>query len=118
MQLEGFPGNFSYCSHVYDSANGVIVAVSSTHVVVADTQLRRISLLAPIWRILGVSADHDRLILSIIIQIPESMMDVLGSSSRSSSEESFQGTSQFDLELSSVFILRSVQQTIAAAMEV
>ena len=118
LQLEGFPPNFSYCSHVYDSANGVIVAVSSAHVVVADTQLRRISLLAPIWRILGVSADHDRLILSILIQIPESMMDVLGSNSRSSSEASFQGTSQFDVELSSVFILRSVQQTIAAAMEV
>jgi len=133
-QLDGFPANFSYCSHIYDLANGVIVAVSSTHLVTADTQLRRINLLAPIWRILGVSADHERLVLSIMILIPESMIESLPSSSRPTnssrgSRESsglptpgsggrFPGTSQVDIELSSVFVLRSVQQLIASAMEV
>ena len=102
MQLEGIPANFTYCAHIYDSQNGLIVATSSTHLVAADTHSRRITLLVPLWRVIGVSGDMDRLVLSVCVQTGGAQT----------------GTSQMDLELSSVFILKSVQQLIAAAMEV
>ena len=103
-QLEGFPSNFTYCSHIYDSANGLLVVVGSTHLITADTQARRINLLVPIWRILGVSVRPEELILTVAIQVPDTSMTGR--------------VSQVDMELSSAFILRNVQQLIAGAMEV
>ena len=100
IQLDGMPANFTYSGHIYDAQNGTIVAATATYLVAADTHARRISLLVPIWRVLGVAGDLDRLVLSI------SVLTQKGS------------TSQLDLELSSVFMLKSVQQLIASAMEI
>jgi hypothetical protein len=80
--------------------------------------------LVPIWRILGVSADHERLVLTIMILVPESMLEPASSKegsedgSRPGRDTRFPGTSQVDIEVSSLFVLRSVQQLIASAMEV
>ena len=97
-QLDSIPSNFTYCAHVYDVQNGLLIAASSTHLVTADTQARKISLLVPLWKIIGVSCDLDRLILSIQVASADN--------------------SSISLELSSSFIVKSVQQLIANAMEV
>ena len=99
-QLESMPANFSYCGHVYDVQNGLLVAASAQHLVSADTNAKRLTLLVPLWRILGVTTDLDRLVLSITVQVPQS-----------------RGTSKIDLELSSVGVVKSVQQIIANSME-
>ena len=99
-QLENMPLNFSYCSHVYDSQNGLLIASSSDHLVAADTNLRRLTLLVPLWRVVGVTTDLDHLVLSINVRVASS-----------------EGTSRIDLELSSVAIIKSVQQLLGNSME-
>jgi vacuolar protein sorting-associated protein 13A/C len=108
-QLESMPPNFSYCAHVYDQQNGLLVACSSDHLVAADTNLRRLSLLVPLWRVLGITTDLDHLVLSINVQVPPSDAASLSSA---------RGTSRIDLELSSVAIVKAVQQLVGNAMEI
>ena len=100
-QLDNVPANFTYCAHVYDAQNGLLVAATATHLVSADTRTRRVNLLVPLWRILGVSCDLDDLVLSVQVHVPDSNC-----------------ASNLDLELSSIFIVKSVQQLIASAMEI
>jgi vacuolar protein sorting-associated protein 13A/C len=107
-QLESMPPNFSYSAHVYDSQNGLLIALSSEHLVAADTKNQRLCLLVPLWRVLGVTTDLDHLVLSVNVQVPP--QDV-------SSPSSAQGTSRVDFELSSVAVVKSVQQVVAKAME-
>jgi vacuolar protein sorting-associated protein 13A/C len=101
-QLENMPAHFSYCGHIYDSQNGLLIAASAQHLVAADTNAKRLTLLVPLWRVLGVTTDLDRLILSINVQVPA---------------DSGRGTSRIDLELSSVAVVKSVQRIIADSME-
>jgi hypothetical protein len=107
-QLESMPPNFSYCAHVYDSQNGLLIASSAEHLVAADTRIRRLSLLVPLWRVLGVTTDLDHLVLSINVHVPPPDPSIPSSA---------RGTSRIDLELSSVAIVKAVQQLVANAME-
>lgn len=101
-RLESVPSYFTYCSHIFDSQNGLLIAASSEHLVAADTNARRLSLLVPLWRLVGVTADLDNLILSITVLVR--------------GETTSPNTSKLDLELSSVLLVKSVQQLIANAM--
>ena len=101
-RLDSMPSDFTYCAHIFDSQNGLLVAASSEHLVAADTNAKRLTLLVPLWRLVGVTTDLDNLILSVTVLVRT---------------EDPPSTSKIDLELSSVHIVKSVQQLIANAME-
>jgi hypothetical protein len=98
--LEGCPADFSYCTHLYDTTGGQLVVVGSSHLIIADTQARRINLLVPHWRIVGVSPDWTALEITLMIQMPNS------------------GLSPFKFAASSEETLRGIHRMIASSMEI
>jgi vacuolar protein sorting-associated protein 13A/C len=97
-QLESMPPHFAYCGHVYDNQNGLLIAASADHLVAADTNSKRLTLLVPLWRVVGVLTDMDNLVLSVNVQVPNTEVP---------------SVSRVHFELSSVEIVKAVQQLIA-----